>query len=864
MHRKYIARLVEFASRKPLWVLLAMGSLFLGLGFFALKLQRNVRTDFLELLPRDSPRFKAYEHQLGRVGGGAKLIVIVKSPNRQQNEKFIDDLSKRIQDYTTKKSQDSAACPKDDSVCKANNFNPVAYMESGTKDVRAFYEANKWLYADIKDLEKADDELDRRIALSGLVENLDEVESKPSPGSDAGPSDGGKQSALGVETYLTRWDEKANNKDTFPTGYFATEDGTALGLKIVSNTTLGEARGDGFLGDVTRMVEQMEVAETYRPDMQVGFTGDIASASDEKKALVDDAAAAFLIALGIILGALILYYRSVLSLLVIFAPTFFGIATAYAFAYLTYGYINTAGAFLGAIILGNGINYPIVLLSRYQEFRANGMNPFDAKREAVLNAFRAELVGATVASIAYGSLVVTRFRGFSQFGLIGFVGMLAVWIAIVPLVPALLTVSERLDALLPKALQTKPPKLRDDGSRSWLTSKLADLTTRFPWPFVVTGVAITVWMLIQIPSYIKDPWEYDFGQLGSRSTHVSGANKWSDTANQVFGGKMNIAGALMLADTPEQVPALKKQILANDRNDPQGHLLADIATISDLLPGAPEEQLKKLEVLDRIRERLTPRVMESLSDEERTKVLKFRPPESLKVMTAKDIPPLLQRPFSESNGTVGTVVYIKVENGVGLVDAHVHLRLSKTCDNVRLPDGTVVQTATSSTIYAEIIESIRRDGPLASLVSLLAVAIVVILATRNWRGAVAVITALVIGVTWLLGTAAYINMRINYVNFIAFPITFGIGCEYPFNISDRARLLKWNVRDAVRRSAGAVLLCSFTTVVGYGSGMFSDFQALESFGKLAVIGETACVFAAVFFMPSLLVLLQRFRAPKAS
>ena len=28
---------------------------------------------------------------------------------------------------------------------------------------------------------------------------------------------------------------------------------------------------------------------------------------------------------------------------------------------MTYGYINTSGAFLGAIILGNGINYPIVL-----------------------------------------------------------------------------------------------------------------------------------------------------------------------------------------------------------------------------------------------------------------------------------------------------------------------------------------------------------------------------------------------------------------------------------------------------------------------------------------------------------------------
>ena len=37
---------------------------------------------------------------------------------------------------------------------------------------------------------------------------------------------------------------------------------------------------------------------------------------------------------------------------------------------------------------------------------------------------------------AYGSLVITRFRGFSQFGMIGFVGMLLVWISIIPLVPS--------------------------------------------------------------------------------------------------------------------------------------------------------------------------------------------------------------------------------------------------------------------------------------------------------------------------------------------------------------------------------------------------------------------------------------------
>ena len=134
----------------------------------------------------------------------------------------------------------------------------------------------------------------------------------------------------------------------------------------------------------------------------------------------------------LIVAGVIWFYRSPWPLVVIAVPAILGVGCAYAFAYFRFGYVNTTGLFLGAIILGNGVNYPIVLLSRYREFRARGQEPEDARREAVQNALRAELVGACVAAIAYGSLTVTDFRGFNQFGWIGFVGMMLVWIAMIP------------------------------------------------------------------------------------------------------------------------------------------------------------------------------------------------------------------------------------------------------------------------------------------------------------------------------------------------------------------------------------------------------------------------------------------------
>src|SRR6185503_5995655 len=162
--------------------------------------------------------------------------------------------------------------------------------------------------------------------------------------------------------------------------------------------------------------------------------------------------------------------------------------------------------------------------------------------------------------------------------------------------------------------------------------------------------------------------------------------------------------------------------------------------------------------------------------------------------------------------------------GVSFSDGRTLLRMAKTTDNVKLPDGTVVKTASRSSIFAEMIRSMERDGPLATGASLIAVSVVVLLATASLRGFICVMASLVLAVVWMMGIAAWTDMKLNFLNFIALPITFGIGCEYPFNIFDRSRLLGGDVTMAIRRTGGAVALCSYTTMVGYGSLLFADNQ----------------------------------------
>jgi uncharacterized protein len=852
--QRFVERLVDATSSRPGVVVAFTLALLVVLGLY-IKNNLQLRTDLMELLPRDSPRLKALESQLGRAGGGANILVVVESPDPAANEKVIDALAGRIDAQLATQSTCRTRCGADVACAAKCGPQLIGYIESGTKDLKAYYASQRWLYASLKDLEDADHDLDRQIAIqSGAVEDLlsDDPKPKQSAPAAAGKTDAGQpeaKAALGMDPYIQKWDEAAQKNDNYPTGYFCTPDRKMHGLRIVS-TTLGFGAADSAM-----LLEHVkdwmhEIRPEQYAGMNWGLGGDIPNAQEEKESLVTDALWATLLAVLLILGGVVFYFRSPWSLLAIALPTFLGAAGAFALATATIGYVNTAGLFLAAIIVGNGINYPIVLLGRYREFRARGEAPDEARRNAVWNAFRAELAGAAVAAIAYGSLTVTRFRGFSQFGTIGFFGMLFVWLSIIPIVPAVIAFSENLQEKLPAFMRDPSSRIEGDGTSGPMMRLLANFTGRFPKIIVGVTLIFTVWCGIKAVPFLKDPWEYGFDKLSSQSTRQSGAGVWSNKADAIF-GKSNITGARLFADSPEQVPELRERILANDKADPQGRLINDIVTVWEMLPGQPEEQAKKLEALSQIRDRLSPGVLSRLTPAERSKIEGMRPPESLRTLSPKDLPPLILRRFSEKDGRIGTLVYVKFKD-LPASDGRIALRVSKTVDNIQLHDGTIVQTASHSSIYAEMIDSMRRDGPLASLVAFFAVALVVIFATASFRGAVSVLLSLIVGFVCLLGGASIMQAHLHYINFIAIPITLGIGCEYPFNIFDRTRLLGGDIRMAIKRSAGPVALCSYTTMIGYGSLLFNDFGALKSFGRLAIAGELATVIAALVFLPALL------------
>ncbi|HQY63418.1 MAG TPA: RND transporter, partial [Polyangiaceae bacterium] len=171
--KRALERLVAFAERR--WAVVLLIGLAFAVGCLAYaKSSLQVRSDFTELLPKDSPGLKAYEHQLGRVGGGASFIVVVESPDRAANQRFIDDLSVELSAQVKKHKACTDACAGAEGCVRACGVNLVQYFENGTKEVQTFYRSHKWLFASKKDLEDADSTLDSQIAIqSGLVSDLE-------------------------------------------------------------------------------------------------------------------------------------------------------------------------------------------------------------------------------------------------------------------------------------------------------------------------------------------------------------------------------------------------------------------------------------------------------------------------------------------------------------------------------------------------------------------------------------------------------------------------------------------------------------------------------------------------------------------
>ncbi len=691
----------------------------------------------------------------------------------------------------------------------------VAGVTADQQGARQFAWNNRFLFAPLNELERARDALQAKIAEANpMYVSLD----------DDGPS----SSTDDLKERLDKEEKEAGDP-----GAFISKDGR-LQLFIVRTTF--SAGDDERAHKLNALLENAKTeTQAEFSAVKIGMAGDVITTFAEHKALVNGVLASTVATVALVIGALVLFYRSIPAVGALCWSLTAGVLATFAFTKLTVGSLNLASAFLSSIVIGNGINFGLVLLARYQEERLREPDPDVALRAAVRGAAPGTLAAALAAAVAYLSLTVTPFRGFRDFGIIAAAGMTLCWISAFTVLPAGLSV------LGSRVKGADPARF---GAR------IARVIPKRPQVVAAVGVALLVLTTAATVRYLRhDPLEDDLRNLRSENPALDAEGAWMGKFDRAFGNGIE-GGFIIGVGDPREAPLVADKLRKVDEGKPDlQHLFSRISTLDDLLPA---DQIAKLAVLGDIREALDNRLLERLPDDERSRLHTLRPPDDLRPLTNDDIPAELAWPYTERDGTRGRFVLANTGLGVDTWRVHALENFARVVRGLKL--GPDVLVGGSAFVFSDMLAAMQKDGPRATVAAMAGSVLVILILLGTSRYARITLVCAALGVTGMLTAGWLLGIKVNFLDFVALPITIGIGVDYGVNIVTRARQSGGPLsgRQALTTTGAVVALCSYTTCVGYGSLLFSQNRGIHTFGLSAMIGELTCLSAAMLLAPALI------------
>jgi uncharacterized protein len=778
-------------------------------------LYAHLRSELEQLLPRSAPSVIAINELRARIAGLQHLGVVVDTGDAESlpaGERLLDDLAAKVRAYPP---------------------GMVRAARTGDAVERRFLEDHAPLYMEVADLEAVKERIEARRDWEASKEQgalLDDSETAP---------------PLTFDDIQKKYDDRTASTHRFEDDRFASrEQHTALLLIEVGEFDTGRARGEALLQRVKDDIAALHPA-SYAPGLRVGFTSDVAINTEETQALVADLTLSSVVVIVLVVAVIALYFEWWRSVVILLPPLLlatvlaFGVASLWPFQVTE---LNSNTAFLGSIIVGNGINFGIVLFARFMEERRPGVPVEEALVRGVWGAQTGTLSAALAAGISYASLALTDFRGFRQFGFIGGIGMVLSWLLAFVLMPPLAAWVDR---------GPRTPQ------RRMFMAAVSSLVTRHSRAVVAVAAVLAVGAAWEVRSFGPDQIETDFSKLRRADTWKNGEGYWGRKMDALLGSY--VTPTVVLADDVEQARAIGRALRGLEKQPPLDRMIASIRTLDDVVPA---DQPRKIAVAEDIRDDLTPKIRASLTDDQRKIVNRLLGNGPLVPIAAGDLPETFTTGLRERDGRMGREVLVYPRPGHLLWEgpplAEFVAGLRAAAATGVAPGERPARVAGSLALSNDILESVRRDGVLASTAAFVGVVVVVVLLLRASRATGLVIASLLLGVLWLGGGMMALHVKINFANFIAYPITFGIGVDYSVNMVSRWELDgRGSMADVVRTTGGAVTLCSFTTIIGYSSLLLAQNRALFLFGLLAVLGEVACLSTAVVVLPACLEWLRR-------
>lgn len=108
---------------------------------------------------------------------------------------------------------------------------------------------------------------------------------------------------------------------------------------------------------------------------------------------------------------------------------------------------------------------------------------------------------------------------------------------------------------------------------------------------------------------------------------------------------------------------------------------------------------------------------------------------------------------------------------------------------------------------------------------------------------------MVISWIWILGIAAILGIKFNFVNVVITTFIFGLGDDFSIFVTD-GLLNKYKTRkDSLKSYQSAIILSASTTIVGTGVLIFAEHPAIHSIALISVLGIACILFISFIVQP---------------
>ncbi len=605
--------------------------------------------------------------------------------------------------------------------------------------------------------------------------------------------------------------------------------------------------------------------------LSIRLTGGLALEQEELASVADGIIRGAIATVILVVGILLLTFRSTKLLLASFIALISGLFLTAAFTALTIGYINLISVAFVVLYIGLGIDFAIHYCLRYRELLAKSEDHKQALIDASEYTGSALVLCAITSSIGFLAFVPTAFSGVAQLGLIAGFGMFASLLATLILLPALINIFGPPKIAM---AQHSPPLFRLIGTM---------VSTN------LYKVRIAIVTLAVLAGYFSTWAEFDSNPLNLRDPYSESVIAYRDLLADSDSPPLTL-NALIEEESLESITAQLERL-------PQ---VGNVRSARDLVP---QNQSDKLAILDDFILFIgTPQTIQLQE-----------PLEQRDLQALRNLIPLLMNSRNEAEVELG----LAISEWVGAIDnestesrqAAVTTISKAILDNLvftwnRLVRGFEAQQFGLSDLPEDLQDLwIARDGRLrieilprsslgdmaqigdfviavrdvmpdatgqpvmqfnagrtvvAAFVQAMATAIVVVfvlllILLRDTRQTLAVILPLLIATTATVAIAALIGQPFNFANVITLPLLIGVGVDNGIHMMHRHN--QTSQREAsvmVSSTARAILFSTITTIGSFGTLAFSNHPGTASMGVILAIGMTTSLLAALFVVPAIL------------